>query len=60
MYKMPFGKWKGYAIDELPDEYFEWLWGQPWLFPALRHALETELFRRWCRLRAYLETSADR
>lgn len=36
---MPFGKYRGRPVDELPDDYVEWLLEQEWLKPSLRVAI---------------------
>ncbi len=28
--KLPFGKWQGYPINEVPEQYLSWLISQPW------------------------------
>lgn len=28
---MPFGKYKGYRMDEVPASYLDWLHGQDWI-----------------------------
>jgi hypothetical protein len=43
---MPFGKYKGRLLSELPDGYLLWLLDLPDLNPWLRRALESELARR--------------
>ncbi len=43
---MPFGKYKGLSLRELPDDYLFWLLELPTLSPPLRHALEQEEDRR--------------
>jgi uncharacterized protein (DUF3820 family) len=46
---MPFGKFQGRTLQELPDQYLSWLVFQPWLeekFPSLKNATELELHRR--------------
>jgi hypothetical protein len=43
---MPFGKFKGRLLSELPDGYLLWLLDLPDLNPWLRRALEIEMARR--------------
>jgi Putative quorum-sensing-regulated virulence factor len=44
---MPFGKFRGLAIADLPDTYLSWLHGLPDLFGSLRREVDTEFERRW-------------
>lgn len=39
MVTMPFGKWKGYELDEIPEDYLEWCLDQDWLQSYLRVAI---------------------
>jgi hypothetical protein len=48
MITMPFGKYCGTPIDEIPFEYIEWLIDQDFLRQPLRSALEREFERRTC------------
>ena len=41
--KMPFGKYHGCLLDELPDNYVKWLW----LKVDLREPLRTEVLREY-------------
>ena len=43
---MPFGKFRGWPIDELPDKYLWWLLGLPDLHAPLQSALCDEADRR--------------
>lgn len=43
---MPFGKFRGYALSALPDDYLDWLLDLDNLRPRLRCALEDEAERR--------------
>ena len=40
--KMPFGKYKGVDMDQVPADYLDWLHGQPWIkkFPAILDYIE--------------------
>jgi hypothetical protein len=44
--KMPFGKFKGIPMDELPDDYLLWLHSLGNLRPFLRVAVNAEIGRR--------------
>lgn len=44
--RMPFGKYKGCYLTELPDDYLLWLAGLPDLKPALAGAVKLEASRR--------------
>ena len=44
--KMPFGKYHGCELDELPDSYIKWLWRKV----DLREPLRNEILRE-CRVR---------
>jgi uncharacterized protein (DUF3820 family) len=44
--RIPFGKYRGTPIDELPLQYIEWLIDQDFLRQPLRSALEAEFERR--------------
>ena len=44
--KMPFGKYLGKPIQELPDDYLNWILENLELRRPLRVALETEFERR--------------
>lgn len=48
--RMPFGKYKGKLIVDLPDEYLEWLSGVGDLHPPLSIAIMRELRERWLSL----------
>jgi hypothetical protein len=41
--RMPFGKYKGLALDEVPRGYLEWLSGNVKLYGPLKVAVETLL-----------------
>jgi hypothetical protein len=41
--RMPFGKHKGEAVSDLPDDYLEWLAANVHLFGALRREIRYEL-----------------
>lgn len=45
-WRMPFGKYEGARIAELPDGYLEWLAEQPWLRDPLRRRVAAELRAR--------------
>jgi uncharacterized protein (DUF3820 family) len=40
---MPFGKWAGYDLGEIPDDYLEWLQTRDNLKPRLRREVEYQL-----------------
>jgi hypothetical protein len=44
--RMPFGKYKGRALRDVPDNYLGWLLDECDLKPRLRHAVEQELDTR--------------
>jgi hypothetical protein len=46
MVAMPFGKFKGMPVDELPDDYLLWLDSLNNLRPFLRRAVDEEIERR--------------
>lgn len=41
--RMPFGKYKGEFVDELPADYVDWLLAECDLRPALQAELEAQL-----------------
>jgi len=44
--RIPFGKYSGWAIDEIPKSYLRWLAGQDWFeekYPDLLEAVEAEI-----------------
>lgn len=43
---MPFGKYKGYALADLPDDYLEWLRFEIDLREPLRSGIEREYLER--------------
>ena len=43
---LPFGKYKGKALRDVPDEYLAWLAGCDWLLDPLKSAVEQESQRR--------------
>jgi hypothetical protein len=43
---MPFGRWRGHSLDELPDDYLTWLAGLDDLREPLRSAVAAEHRRR--------------
>jgi len=43
---MPFGKYEGYALEELPDDYFDWLAKLDNLRPPLKQKIAAEAERR--------------
>ena len=45
-YTMPFGAHTGTRIEDLPDQYLEWICRQSWLREPLRGQLEREHLRR--------------
>jgi Putative quorum-sensing-regulated virulence factor len=44
---MPFGKYRGYALEHLPDDYLFWLYGLPDLREPLHTYVNLE-YRRRC------------
>jgi hypothetical protein len=46
---MPFGKFKGWSLDELPDAYLEWLCGLDDLREPLKSGVERESQARFGR-----------
>lgn len=50
--RMPFGKFKGLELADLPDEYLDWLMGLVDLRDPLRMGVEQEAQRREQRLSA--------
>jgi len=44
--KMPFGKFKGYDLGELPDDYLEWLRFEIDLREPLKSAIRRECLKR--------------
>jgi hypothetical protein len=45
--KMPFGKYRGCQVEDLPREYLEWLADQDWLREPLASAVAEALSDRW-------------
>jgi hypothetical protein len=45
-YVMPFGKYKGVPITDVPDGYIVWIWETMQLRDPLKSAIENELERR--------------
>ena len=43
---MPWGKYRGWAIGNLPDEYLEWLYTKPNANALLRAIVEVEFLAR--------------
>ena len=43
---MPFGKYKGKFIADVPDDYLRWLEPQEFVYPRLRQAIRAELAER--------------
>jgi Putative quorum-sensing-regulated virulence factor len=43
---MPFGKYRGVELEDLPNDYLEWLGEQGWLREPLASAVEAELDAR--------------
>jgi hypothetical protein len=43
MLNMPFGKYKGELIEDIPTDYLRWLFRECNLRPPLRYAVEREL-----------------
>ena len=41
---MPFGKYKGTKMKDVPSDYLDWLIGQPWI-------------AKWPRVKAYIEAN---
>ena len=39
---MPFGKFRGFDVEDLPDDYLSWLYSLPGLRNPLRRAVETQ------------------
>jgi hypothetical protein len=56
---MPFGRYKGLPLEELPDDYLAWLAGRADLWEPLRHAVDTEQAQRLGRADFQIHT-ADR
>ena len=44
--KIPFGKYKGVGLHEVPVDFLSWLAEQPWLFADLRDGVDEEIERR--------------
>lgn len=44
---MPFGKYSGTCIDQLPDGYLQWLYWQDFLEPDIEQAVRNEVADRW-------------
>lgn len=44
---MPFGRYRGTPLEDLPDSYVDWLLAEANLRPRLRTELEDERSRRW-------------
>jgi hypothetical protein len=40
--RMPFGKYRGMPLMDLPARYVRWLMAQPWMRDPLRSALQQE------------------
>lgn len=40
--KVPFGKYRGRRVKDLPDHYVRWLFSQDWLEEPLRGSIEAE------------------
>lgn len=57
--RMPFGKFKGLELADLPDEYLDWLMGLVDLRDPLRMGVEQEAQRREQRLSAEARVLAD-
>lgn len=51
-YRMPFGKYRGIALADLPNDYLDWLCGLSDLRPILRAAVDAEHRRRTTRATA--------
>lgn len=45
--RMSFGKYKGLSVDQLPNDYVWWLYGQDFLTGAIADAVQEEVFDRW-------------
>jgi hypothetical protein len=46
--KMPFGKYRGFPVQDLPDDYLDWLHSLDDLHGRLRKAVESEWqYRQW-------------
>jgi hypothetical protein len=43
---MPFGRYRGQLLSDVPTDYLRWCWRTCDLSPWLRHAIEGELTRR--------------
>ena len=43
---MPFGKYRGQPISEIPADYLQWLEPQKFVFPQLREVIKKELAER--------------
>lgn len=43
---MPFGKWQGYDLAQIPTGYLTWLSSNTDLYGALKNAVQAELDRR--------------
>lgn len=56
--KMPFGKFKGYDLKEIPDDYLQWLMFEIDLREPLRSAVHREYYAR-SQDREYEETAAS-
>jgi hypothetical protein len=44
--RMPFGKWRGYDLSEIPLNYLQWLWGNTELRDGLLEAVCYEIQSR--------------
>jgi hypothetical protein len=44
--RMPWGKYVGYDLEDVPLGYLGWVLEQPWLMPELREAIVEEVARR--------------
>jgi uncharacterized protein (DUF3820 family) len=49
---MPFGKYKGEPLADIPVSYLDWIIGQDWIKPDLKEQIEEHLQTRpeWHRL----------